>query len=176
MHRIDLSLKHNFKIPLKRESIVHKLYYEVIAIVVTVVEVVVSFIGSASVLTSVLISAVVMGANQMAQFFQSRKDIDAMRQARRAAHGIASDISRNGQLINTRHSSDPVRVIYGIVKTGGVWAYNKTSREDNEILNTVITWGEGEIAGIGTGIDQFPIFSGTVTLNDLHTGGEFVLA
>lgn len=85
-------------------------------------------------------------------------------------------VENNGQLVNTRQSNDPIRVIYGKVKTGGTWIFNKMSRVNSQMMNTIITWGEGEISGIGTGLDCFPIFSGTTTLNDLRLSGEFVYA
>ena len=97
-----------------------------------------------------------------------------MRKKRARLAAMMNDLS--GQLINTRQSNDAIRIIYGICKTGGTWVFNKMSRANNQIMNTIITWGEGEISGLGTGIDNFPLFSGTTTLNDLHTQGEFVYA
>lgn len=93
--------------------------------------------------------------------------------ARSGGAFIPNALDYNGQLVNSRQASDPVRVLYGIVKTGGVWVYSKVSSEDNEILNTIVTWGEGEISGLHTGIDSSPIYSGT-HLDDLSTGGEFI--
>lgn len=82
-------------------------------------------------------------------------------------------LDENGQLVNTRQSNDPIRVVYGMAKTGGTWIYNKSSARSNTVLNTIITWSEGELSGLGTAIDSSVIFSGTTTLNDLETSGTF---
>jgi hypothetical protein len=91
------------------------------------------------------------------------------------AGGAANQMDANGQLINTRQASDPIRIVYGIVKTGGTWVFSRASALTNNFLNIIITWGEGEMAGLSTGIDSSPIYSGS-TLNDLETGGEFAYA
>jgi hypothetical protein len=86
-----------------------------------------------------------------------------------------NQIDTNGQLVNTRQSSDPLRVVYGIVKTGGTWLFSKPSRLDNTVLNCLVTWGEGDLNGIHPGIDSSLIYSGSA-LNDLNTAGQFVYA
>jgi len=170
MPRIDLSLK-NFPLFPKRESTIHRLCGEVIAAIVAAIAVV----GTAGILSGIAGTALLMGINMGFKRMAAGQARDDMRRARRLIRtGAPPGIWANGQLVNTRHSSDPIRIIYGIVKTGGTWAYNKPSGISNAFLNTIITWGEGEINGLGTGIDSVPIFGGTTTLNDLHTGGEFV--
>ena len=44
---------------------------------------------------------------------------------------------------------------------------------NNNILNIVVTWGEGEIEGLAPAIDFTPLFAGSGP-NDIHTGGDFV--
>lgn len=93
--------------------------------------------------------------------------------ARSGGAVVPNALDYNGQLINTRQASDPIRVIYGIVKTGGTWVHTKFSATSNTLLNIIVTWGEGEIGGLSGAIDSSPVYAGT-TLDDLSTGGEFV--
>jgi hypothetical protein len=83
-----------------------------------------------------------------------------------------NSIENNGMLINTKSSSEPVKIIYGQVKVGGNWDFYEPTRENNEYFNVVIDWGEGEIEGTGLGVDFNPLFSGSGR-NDLQPGGEF---
>jgi hypothetical protein len=54
----------------------------------------------------------------------------------------------NAQLVNTKQSAQPMRVVYGIMKVGGNWVFSRASPANINILNFVITWCEGEIAGL----------------------------
>jgi hypothetical protein len=63
-------------------------------------------------------------------------------------------------------------VVYGIFKVGGNWVFSRTSPGNINILNNVVTWSEGEVAGLAPAIDFSPLFSGS-GINDLHTGGTF---
>jgi hypothetical protein len=82
-------------------------------------------------------------------------------------------IEQNGQLVNTRQSSKVLLVVYGIYRVGGNWVFSRPSSSNNNILNAVITWGEGDIEGLAPAIDFTPLYSGNA-LNDIHTGGAYV--
>ncbi len=88
--------------------------------------------------------------------------------------GIIGPVSQvqNGQLVNTKASNAPLRVIYGIFKVGGNWVFARTSPANVNIFNFVVTWGEGEVTSLAPAIDFTPLFSGS-GINDLHTGGVF---
>jgi hypothetical protein len=91
-------------------------------------------------------------------------------------NGVPNGLDNNAQLITGRQSSDPIRLVYGICKTGGTWVFAKTSSYSNNILNIIETWCEGEIEGIATAVDSSPIYGGSGGVNDLETGGQFVYA
>jgi hypothetical protein len=90
--------------------------------------------------------------------------------------GTIPPLDQNGQLVNTRQAAKVLPVIYGIARVGGNWVFSRPSSANNNILNNVMTWCEGEIEGLSTAIDYTPLYSGTTGLNDIHTGGEFVYA
>ncbi len=92
-----------------------------------------------------------------------------------AGGGIESALEQNGQLINTRQATKPLPIIYGIARVGGNWVFARPSGPNNNTLNAVISWSEGEIEGPASAIDYTPLYSGS-TLNDIHTGGEYVPA
>jgi len=180
---IDLRFKQNFKQDFQEgqlaEPYLNKTVWKILVLIVSVV----LTILSAGILAVVLWAVIVVVVNLA---WSNYDKVHAATDARKMRAYLAAlnrhremggkDIATGGQLVNTRQSNDPLRVIYGKVKTGGVWVFNKMSRASNEIMNTVITWGEGEISGLATGIDERPIFSGTMTLDDLHLKGEFVYA
>jgi uncharacterized membrane protein len=171
--RIDLGMVDNFEI-FKKHNPIRRLY---------------EFIGT--LITEVLAGANIgtalgVGVMSLGNWFTIISAVvsigwtiyNAVASKDKARSGGASNpnaIDSNGQLVNTRQSSDPLRVLYGIVKTGGTWCYTKFSSTSNNIINIVVTWGEGEISGLGTGIDSSLIYSGS-TLDDLETKGEFVYA
>jgi hypothetical protein len=80
-------------------------------------------------------------------------------------------IANNGHLVNTKEATQPLKVVYGKFKVGGNWVCCEPSRENNNYLNIITTWGEGELDGVNKGIDYNALFSGT-GINDLHPGGE----
>jgi hypothetical protein len=86
--------------------------------------------------------------------------------------GGGKAIDQNGQLVNTRQAAKVLPIIYGIARVGGNWVFGRPSSDNENILNAVLTWGEGEIEGLSMAIDYSPLFSGSGP-NDLHTGGDF---
>jgi hypothetical protein len=178
---VDLRFRENFK----QESIsipqrLNKAVWNIISIIIGIVLFLIPGVGWGIIIAWTVISIVVNQTWSHQEVVAARRDAREER-ARLAALGRgvkpgSLGIENGGQLINTRKSQDPLRVIYGIVKTGGTWVFNKMSRANDEIMNTVISWGEGELTGLGTGIDVVPIFSGVTTLNDLRLGGEFAYA
>jgi len=94
----------------------------------------------------------------------------------------SSDIGNSGYLSNLMGQNEPVRVVFGQFRTGGVLVYLGASGTDNEYFHMVLTLSEGPVEGIatdGTGdkiwffdkrIQDFPsaqweFFSGTYTQN-----------
>jgi hypothetical protein len=83
-------------------------------------------------------------------------------------------VDQNGQLVNTRQSSKTLPVVYGVARVGGNWVFSRPSGDiNNNVLNVVITWSEGEIQGVASGVDFTPLFTGA-GVNDIHTGGDFM--
>ena len=160
--RIDLSLN-NFE-SLKKKNPVQRLYGFLGSLLAVIVELAPTTIATLNLIGSIALFAVSLG-------WTIYNAVASKDKATRTPNAIDS----NGQLVNTRQSSDPLRVLYGIVKTGGVWCYTKFSSTSNDIINIVVTWSEGEISGLGTAIDSSLIYSGS-TLDDLETKGEFVYA
>jgi len=98
--------------------------------------------------------------------------VAAGKKGRTGRTGLQS-IDESGQLINTRETSTPVKLIYGKAKVGGNWVFAEQSVADADLLNVVVSWGEGECDGIANSIDWMPLFTGT-GYDDLHTGGEAI--
>jgi len=186
---VDASFKNNFKREFQEgqlaEPHLNKTVWRIIALVVSIVLTIVTW--GAAWWTIALVAVAWAAVTVVVNLAWSNYDkVHAANDARKMRAYLAAlnrhremggkDIATGGQLVNTRQSNDPLRVIYGRVKTGGVWVFNKMSRASNQMMNTVITWGEGEISGLATGLDERPVFSGTLTLDDLHLKGEFVYA
>jgi len=116
-------------------------------------------------IAQVFVYAVVIGASLWAT-------VSGMGGKKKGGHTFQKSLDQNGHLVNTRIPSEPVKVIYGKFKVGGNWVFSEPSRDNNQILNVVTTWGEGEVQGIVPALDYTPLFSGTGR-NDLSTGGDF---
>jgi len=82
------------------------------------------------------------------------------------------NLDQNGNLVNTKLASEPLRVVYGKYKVGGNWVFCDSSRDNNNYLNIVLTWSEGECEGIASGLDYTSLFTGSGR-NDLKIGGEY---
>jgi hypothetical protein len=175
---IDAGFKSNFKKDFYEGRLVtphlNKVVWYILAIIVSVVLI---YFGAGILVIAawVVIEVIVNMSWSHYDVVHANKDVRKARARAWALRNVAG-AEFAGRLVNTRQSNDPIRVIYGICKTGGTWVFNKMSRANSQMMNTIIAWGEGEIGGIATGIDCFPIFSGTTTLNDMHTKGEFVYA
>ncbi len=81
---------------------------------------------------------------------------------------------RGGTQVNGHAPGDTVRIPYGRVRTGGTWAYWKTTSTTvayfNDYIHIVIGWGEGECS---LDKDIEPGFFSGLGLNDLTTGGYY---
>ncbi len=81
---------------------------------------------------------------------------------------------RGGTQVNGHAPGDPVRIPYGRVRTGGTWAYWKTTSSNalklNDYLHVIVGWGEGECS---LDKDIEPGFFSGLGLNDLSTGGYY---
>lgn len=82
------------------------------------------------------------------------------------------NVDQNGQLVNTKQAGEPVKVAYGKIKVGGNWVACDPSRLNNNWLNVILTWSEGEIEGIEPAVDYCPLFNGSGS-NDMKPGGDF---
>lgn len=86
-----------------------------------------------------------------------------------------STIGSGGLTINGRMSTDPLRIIYGRMKTGMTWIFWKTISKNatkrNDYLWIVATACESEIEGIDKDLEQ-PNFSG-IGLNDCISSGTY---
>ena len=177
---IDLSLRKNFHFKeFASASLVGRQEHTIARILAAVVSTIVGIFcplgGIALYLTWEAIDTSFVQADKNRQIEEMRRQrLLIGREA--IAQQMAQERLTWGSKVNTRQSNDAIRVIYGIVKTGGTWVMNKMSRLDNTVLNAVISWGEGEFNGIATGIEQYAVFSGTTTLNDLNTAGQFIYA
>jgi len=169
--QIDLGLGSNFK---ERKSLPTRLHELLVTIIGNVISGASAFAG---VTLPMLVSFVLQVVSIGLSIYNMTRSQGGKRGGGLSGGGTTAPmaIDSNGQLVNTRQASDPVRVIYGKVKSGGTWVFSKTSSAANNILNVIVTWGEGELGGLGTGIDSALLYSGT-TLDDLETKGEFVYA
>lgn len=80
-----------------------------------------------------------------------------------------NSVASNGQLVNTREVTEPVKVVYGKCKVGGNWIFCRPSGTDNKNLNVCVSWSEGECEGVDKAIDSTVNFSHKTGLNDLKT-------
>ncbi len=65
----------------------------------------------------------------------------------------AADLGNSGYLSNLTGQNEPLRVVYGQFRTGGVVAYKSASGTDNEYLHIILTLSEGPVEGIATDVD-----------------------
>jgi hypothetical protein len=167
---IDMSLEGNFRMScLHRHSTAHR--PRDISTLITLISVVVAALApSTAGATAWLIAANIVLAIGIGMAGFTIYSLVAASN-KKGTVGPVSQI-QNGQLVNTKASNAPLRVIYGIFKVGGNWVFARTSPANINIFNFVVTWGEGEVSGLAPAIDFTPLFSGS-GVNDLHTGGAF---
>jgi hypothetical protein len=171
---VDMDINDNFKI-LKSEEPSGRLNKAVWSWIVGIVTLVVGFFFPPLWIITIL-SVINIAMTYTVQGISGRQaQSNAARKEKFLRLYAMTAVNQNGQLVSTRKSNDPVRICYGIVRSAGVWVYFKMSRANNQALNTVVSWCEGEIEGLATAIDFTPIYPGS-GINDLHTGGQFVYA
>lgn len=169
-----MSLETNFGMRFRRRPFWGPVYRvrDVISTIVSVVGAVVEFLGT-DVGVTLGLGTIGLTWGQVAVAVLSLGLSVWMMSGGKKSGGPESSLEQNGQLVNTRQASKPLGVIYGIMKVGGNWVFSRVSSSNNNLLNNVITWSEGEIEGLAPAIDYTPIYSGS-TKNDIHTGGEFL--
>lgn len=60
----------------------------------------------------------------------------------------SADFGNSGFLVNLTSQNEPVRVVYGQFRTGGVVVYKSSTGTDNEHLHMIIALSEGPVEGI----------------------------
>ena len=124
-------------------------------------------------ITSVITAAAVIGFTVWSVLSQKSGGVGGGAGIGGVGGGALPTIDMNGQLVNTRQSSKPVQVVYGIARVGANWVFARPSSANSNIENVIATWSEGEIEGLATAVDFTPLFTGSGP-NDIHTGGDFV--
>jgi len=120
-------------------------------------------IAGVAVTWGTILKVVLVGALLWSSYSSSRKG---------GKSSYQKNLEQNGHLVNTKQPSEPVKAVYGKCKVGGNWVFCEPSRNNNNWLNVVMTWGEGEIEGYGQGADYNALFTGAGN-DDMKPLGEY---